>query len=453
MCYRVAMAMHPDDALEKLENININCADWLDRGNYQTSYNVAPTSYQPVIRMEHGSKQTVVHTMKWGLVPCWSKSLPNSKKIMNTANCRDDSLIGNGKSMFSSMKNAKRCIVLVQGFYEWLHKGKQKIPYYFKRKDGELLFFAGLYDSVRLPDKEELLFTYTIITTSPAKFMSHIHNRMPVILEKESSDDIAKWLNPDIRWNSELAALLKPYEREEELECYQVTQDVNKVGTDSPRFVKPVSQIFESFSSSSPSSSTSNKRENKIKQEDEEIKQEEDESKINIKQEDEDEVGIKQEQKGEVEIKHKQEDEEINIKQEDIKIESSIPSKRNQDNVGDNDDKKEVKQEQFNNSDNEIHANKKLRTSDEVDEDNEEEEEKKSKRKKSTSSIKKKKSVIKSQEQDNAQYNIDDDREDNKVSNESLSKKIKNKKEKKKSIGESSLSKKKQNKIKKQKKE
>ncbi|CAG8505164.1 3905_t:CDS:2 [Diversispora eburnea] len=210
---------------------------WLDRGNYQTSYNVAPTSYQPVIRMEHGSKQTVVHTMKWGLVPCWSKSLPNS---MKTANCRDDSLIGNGKSMFSSMKNAKRCIVLVQGFYEWLTKGKQKIPYYFKRKDGELLFFAGLYDSVRLP---ELLFTYTIITTSPAKFMSHIHNRMPVILEKESSGDIANWLNPDIRWNSELAALLKPYEREDELECYQVTQDVNKVGTDSPRFVKPVNNM------------------------------------------------------------------------------------------------------------------------------------------------------------------------------------------------------------------
>ena len=49
------------------------------------------------------------------------------------------------------MKQKKRCIVVAQGFYEWLKKdgGKVKIPHYMKRKDGQLMCFAGLWDCVR----------------------------------------------------------------------------------------------------------------------------------------------------------------------------------------------------------------------------------------------------------------------------------------------------------------
>ena len=47
------------------------------------------------------------------------------------------------------MKQKKRCIVVAQGFYEWLKKGKEKIPHYVKRKDGKLMCFAGLWDCVQ----------------------------------------------------------------------------------------------------------------------------------------------------------------------------------------------------------------------------------------------------------------------------------------------------------------
>lgn len=49
------------------------------------------------------------------------------------------------------MKQKKRCIVIAQGFYEWLKKdgGKVKVPHYMKRKDGQLMCFAGLWDCVQ----------------------------------------------------------------------------------------------------------------------------------------------------------------------------------------------------------------------------------------------------------------------------------------------------------------
>jgi putative SOS response-associated peptidase YedK len=183
--------------------------------------------------------------------------------------------------MWTSMKKKKRCIVVAQGFYEWLKKnnGKDKLPHYTKRKDGQLMCFAGLWDCVqyegessssqatawcsasfprflsacldfpvhvlpadsftdRLPDSDEKLYTYTVITTDSNKQLSFLHDRMPVILEN-GSDAIRTWLDPNrTEWSRELQALLKPYEGE--LECYPVSKDVGKVGNNSPSFIVPI---------------------------------------------------------------------------------------------------------------------------------------------------------------------------------------------------------------------
>lgn len=93
--------------------------------------------------------QYKLQSMKWGLIPFWTKRNPDYGSMMKTINCRDDSLIDN-KGMWTSMKNKKRCVVVAQGFYEWLKKGpKEKVPHYTKRKDGGLMCFAGLWDCVQ----------------------------------------------------------------------------------------------------------------------------------------------------------------------------------------------------------------------------------------------------------------------------------------------------------------
>lgn len=89
-----------------------------------------------------------LQSMKWGLIPFWTKRNPDYGSMMKTINCRDDSLREN-KGMWNTMKQKKRCVVVAQGFYEWLKKGKEKVPHYVKRKDGQLMCFAGLWDCVQ----------------------------------------------------------------------------------------------------------------------------------------------------------------------------------------------------------------------------------------------------------------------------------------------------------------
>src|ERR1700753_2592398 len=158
---------------------------------------------------------------------------------MRTINCRDDSLFDN-RGMWTSMKKRKRCIVVCQGFYEWLKKnnGKEKIPHYIKRKDNKLLCLAGLWDVVQYEDREEKNYTFSIITTDPNKQMKFLHDRMPVILNP-GSEDIRTWLDPNrFEWSKELQQLLKPFDGE--LEIYPVNKDVGKVGNDSPSFIIPI---------------------------------------------------------------------------------------------------------------------------------------------------------------------------------------------------------------------
>jgi putative SOS response-associated peptidase YedK len=181
-----------------------------------------------------------IKVMKWGLIPFWTKRSPDYGSMMRTINCREDSLLED-KGMWTSMKRKKRCLVVAQGFYEWLKKGpggKEKVPHFVKRKDGQLMCFAGLWDCVKYEDSDEKLYTYTIITTDSNKQLNFLHDRMPVILDP-GTDAIKMWLDPTrTKWSKELQSLLKPFEGR--LECYPVNKEVGKVGNNSPDFIIPV---------------------------------------------------------------------------------------------------------------------------------------------------------------------------------------------------------------------
>lgn len=113
-----------------------------DKGKYDDGSKIEPSDKAAV--------EYKLQSMKWGLIPFWTKRQPDYGSMMRTINCRDDSLIEDS-GMWTTMKRRKRCIVLCQGFYEWLKKGpggKEKIPHFVRRKDGELMCFAGLWDCV-----------------------------------------------------------------------------------------------------------------------------------------------------------------------------------------------------------------------------------------------------------------------------------------------------------------
>ena len=218
-----------------------------------------------------------LQSMKWGLIPFWTKRNPDYGSVMKTINARDDSLASKG-GMWNTMKQRKRCIVVAQGFYEWLKKngGKEKIPHYVKRKDEQLMCFAGLWDCVQYEGSDEKHYTYTIITTDANKQLSFLHDRMPVILEN-GSDQIRTWLDPGrSEWSKELQLLLKPFEGE--LECYPVSKDVGKVGNNSPAFIVPVASTenkhnIANFFSKAKKSAKGDEEKQEIRREEAQVKE------------------------------------------------------------------------------------------------------------------------------------------------------------------------------------
>jgi len=218
-----------------------------------------------------------LQAMKWGLVPFWTKRNPDYRSVMKTINARDDSLAAKG-GMWSTMKQKKRCVVVAQGFYEWLKKngGKEKIPHYTKRKDEQLMCFAGLWDCVQYEGSDEKHYTYTIITTDSNNQLSFLHDRMPVILEN-GSDQIWTWLDPGrSEWSKELQSLLKPFKGE--LECYPVSKDVGKVGNNSPTFIVPVASTdnknnIANFFGNAKQSAKGEAEKKEIKKEEVEVKE------------------------------------------------------------------------------------------------------------------------------------------------------------------------------------
>ncbi len=190
-------------------------------------YNAAPGQQLPVVL---GREERQLALMRWGLVPSWADDPRIGNRMINA---RAETL--SQKPSFSRPLRSQRCLVPASGFYEWAKADGRKVPYFIRRKDGELFAFAGLWDSWRDPGSREELNTYTIITTRSNDLVAPIHNRMPAILLPQHEE---LWLDPDLTRPEVLLPLLGPYP-ETEMEAYPVSTAVNRPGVDTADLVRP----------------------------------------------------------------------------------------------------------------------------------------------------------------------------------------------------------------------
>ena len=121
------------------------------------SYNVAPTQNIPIV--VNDGKQNILIASHWGFLPFWAKE---TKIAYSMINARGESVDTN-KSYKDAFIN-HRCLVVADGFYEWLKQDKVKIPYYTCLKSKNHMGFAGLYNNWKSPEGEQIC-TSTIITT------------------------------------------------------------------------------------------------------------------------------------------------------------------------------------------------------------------------------------------------------------------------------------------------
>lgn len=192
----------------------------------QIRYNIAPTHPGPVITngMPHS-----IQMFRWGLVPFWAKDLNIGYKMINA---RGETLAE--KPAFRKAFQKRRCMVLADGYYEWIKSKQGKIPYRITLKDEQPFAMAGLWETWKDAEEREI-HTFTVITVDASPGIAHIHDRMPAIL---LPDEERVWLNEDLE-QRELQEVLKPYP-DDALKAYTVTQKVNSPKNQEPELVKPV---------------------------------------------------------------------------------------------------------------------------------------------------------------------------------------------------------------------
>ncbi|GAA5903241.1 hypothetical protein JCM6882_008115 [Rhodosporidiobolus microsporus] len=210
----------------------VSWASFESKTGYRVRYNVCPKSRSVVLRKSEKAGEYNLDLLVWGLIPSWFKEPPQGG--LSTINAQCESVF-EGKPSWRGPRENRRCVVIAQGFYEWLQKGKEKVPHFVKRKDGKLMAFAGLWDHCDYKGTFEPVMTYTILTTPVNSQLRFLHSRMPAILNDAS--EIELWL-ANTGWNDKVKALIRPFQGK--VECYPVDQGVGKVGNESPDFIKPV---------------------------------------------------------------------------------------------------------------------------------------------------------------------------------------------------------------------
>jgi putative SOS response-associated peptidase YedK len=155
------------------------------------SYNVAPQTFQPVVRLNRDTGQREIVLMRWGLIPYWSK---DAKIGYSTINAKAETVAT--APAFREAFRRRRCLVPADAFYEWQKLDpKHKQPFAIALASREPYGFAGLWerwkDPQTNPTSSQWLETFSIITTDANQVVAPLHNRMPVIIERK---DYARWL-------------------------------------------------------------------------------------------------------------------------------------------------------------------------------------------------------------------------------------------------------------------
>ena len=267
MCGRYAATANPDELVEELEvdqDRTLEPARTVLK-NPQTppagtpDYNMAPTKQAPVVLSRVPREDTTesyaaspaavrqLRLLTWGLVPSWAR---DTKVGMRMINARAESVLEKGA--FSKAARSRRCLVPAQGWYEWQKspvatdaKGKpRKQPFYMHRADGQLLAFAGLYEFWRDREVEDgddpqaWLTTFTIVTTDAEPGLDRIHDRQPLVLERE---DWATWLDPAMQDPDEVARLLA-FAQPGRFEAYPVSTAVSSGRSNGAQLIEPVGE-------------------------------------------------------------------------------------------------------------------------------------------------------------------------------------------------------------------
>jgi putative SOS response-associated peptidase YedK len=161
-----------------------------------------------------------------------ARIVPASWGIHAASGSTADRLLVNARAETAHLRPAfrdsfrrRRCLVLADGFYEWQGKGTEKQPYRFTLVDEGVFAFAGLWSGEESP-------AYVVLTTRPNALTAPVHERMPVLLDRDAWPG---WLDRE----ADVGRLFEPFP-EARMKGYPVSRAVNFSANEGPGLIEPV---------------------------------------------------------------------------------------------------------------------------------------------------------------------------------------------------------------------
>jgi putative SOS response-associated peptidase YedK len=192
-------------------------------------YNVSPTQQVAAIRRDADSPAPEFAWLRWGFLAPWAKS---PKDRPQPINAKSETVAQS--RMFAKSLQARRCLLLADGFYEWRSEGKAKQPFYIRMKDEKPFAFAGIWTAWHGKGGETVE-SCTILTTEANELLGQLHNRMPVILD---AADYTPWLDTSSKDASAVAGLLVPF-LADRMKFDAVGQTVNNARNEGAACIEP----------------------------------------------------------------------------------------------------------------------------------------------------------------------------------------------------------------------
>ena len=220
MCGRAYQTYTEEELAFKYLNGQPPGLDW-----FRQNFNMAPTQNSPVVVAKND--EPVIERSRWGLVPFWAKSVQAAAKY-SLFNARSEQITE--KLSYAKACQRRRCVVPLSGYYEWKRTGESKRPFAIHLRDHQIMSVAGVWECWQPEGDAEPVHSFSIVTTQANTFMAEIHNRMPVILNKQ---DVEHWLNPEVQEPEQVLPLLRPCPPEW-LTAYEVSTTVNSPRNNSP---------------------------------------------------------------------------------------------------------------------------------------------------------------------------------------------------------------------------
>jgi putative SOS response-associated peptidase YedK len=231
MCYHISI---PEwSAMDVLLDNAIRNDEWNEYYEHLSAFVFAKI---PVLTLENPDK---LQAFQWGLIPRWCRDEKEAKGISAmTLNAKSETVFE--KSSFKNSMMQKRCLIFVDGFYEWRDYKKKKYPYFIRVKNQNAFALGGIYESWVNEATGEIMNTCSIITTEGNSLMNQIHNtkkRMPLVLPKNK---MMEWISPSLT-KEQITAAMQPLP-DGILEAHTISKLVTSRTEDSN--VKEVKDLF-----------------------------------------------------------------------------------------------------------------------------------------------------------------------------------------------------------------